>query len=99
LGFAAWIQIERHEKLLISSAFKSLNPGGALIVYDAMLDEERRQNIFGFLMGLNMLIETPAGGEYTPSQLIGWLRGAGFSDTRVEALEGPETLVVGIKPA
>jgi hypothetical protein len=35
--------------------------GGALIVYNAIIDDERRENAFGLLMSLNMLVETRAG--------------------------------------
>jgi hypothetical protein len=55
-----------HEKrLLLAKAYAALSPGGALIVYDAMIDEDRRENAFGLLMSLNMLIESPGGFEYT----------------------------------
>ena len=50
-----------HErKLLIRNAHDALPSGRALIVYEAIVDDERRQNAFGLLMSLNMLIETPA---------------------------------------
>ena len=50
-------------------------------VYDAMIDDERRQNTFGLLMSLNMLIETPAGFDYTGADCIGWMREAKRNDT------------------
>jgi hypothetical protein len=34
------------------------------------------QNAFGLLMSLNMLIETPAGFDYTGADCIRWLKGA-----------------------
>ena len=45
------------KKLLLRKAYEALPRGGALIVYDAMIDDERRKNAFGLLMSLNMLIE------------------------------------------
>jgi hypothetical protein len=39
--------------------------GGALIIFEALIDDERRENAFGLLMSLNMLIGTPAGFDYT----------------------------------
>ena len=53
------------KKVLLSKAFRSLPKGGALIVYEAIIDDERRENAFGLLMSLNMLIETPGGFDYT----------------------------------
>ena len=52
--------------------------GGAVIVYDAIIDDERRENVFGLLMSLNMLIETPAGSDYTGSDCQQWMRETGF---------------------
>ena len=47
--------------------------GGALIVYEAIIDDERRENAFGLLMSLNMLIETPGGFDYTGADGQGWM--------------------------
>jgi precorrin-6B methylase 2 len=85
------------KRALIAKAYAALPPGGALVVYEAMIDDERRANAFGLLMSLNMLIETPAGFDYTPAQCAAWLRAAGFRETSSEPLGGPETMVVGIK--
>jgi hypothetical protein len=61
------------------------------------IDTERRKNAFGLLMSLNMLIETPAGFDYTGEDCCGWMREAGFRETYVEPLVGGESMVVGIK--
>lgn len=85
------------KKMLIAKAFSALNPGGALVVYDAIIDDDRSQNAFGLLMSLNMLIETPGGFDYTGADCIGWMKDAGFKDAYVEHLVGPDSMVVGIK--
>lgn len=54
-------------------------------------------NAFGLLMSLNMLIETPGGFDYTVADCCGWLREAGFRESYVEHLVGPESMIVGIK--
>jgi hypothetical protein len=51
----------QEKRLLLEKAYEALPEGGALIVYEALIDDERRENTFGLLMSLNMLIETPAG--------------------------------------
>jgi hypothetical protein len=84
-------------KLLIRKAYDALPSGGALIVYEAIIDDDRRQNAFGLLMSLNMLIETPGGADYTGAECSAWMREAGFRETRVEHLLGPDSMVVGIK--
>lgn len=85
------------KKLLLRKALEALPTGGALIVYDAIIDDARRENAFGLLMSLNMLIETPAGFDYTGADCVGWMREAGFRDAHVEALQGPYSMVVGTK--
>jgi hypothetical protein len=82
---------------LLARALQALPEGGALIVYEALIDDERRENAFGLLMSLNMLIETPGGFDYTGADCIGWMKAAGFRQARVEHLVGPDSMVVGIK--
>jgi hypothetical protein len=81
----------------IAKAHAALPKGGALIVCEAVIDDQRRQNTFGLLMSLNMLIETQAGFDLTGADCGGWMRDAGFKETRVEPLCGPDSMVVGIK--
>lgn len=85
------------KRALIAAAYDALPAGGALIAYDAVIDDDRRQNAFGLLMSLNMLIETPAGFDYTGADCCAWMRDAGFRVTYVEPLPGPDSMVVGIK--
>jgi len=85
------------KKMLIRKAFEALPIGGALIVYESIIDDDRSKNAFGLLMSLNMLIETPGGFDYTGADCTGWMQEAGFTQTRVEHLVGPESMVIGIK--
>jgi hypothetical protein len=85
------------KKLLLAKAFAALPKGDVLIVYEALIDDDRRENAFGLLMSLNMLIETDGGFDYTGTDCVGWMREAGFSKTRVEHLVGPDSMVIGIK--
>ena len=81
----------------LDKAHAALPEGGALIVYEALIDDDRRVNATGLLMSLNMLIETPGGFDFTGADCQGWMRDAGFRETRVEPLAGPDAMVVGIK--
>jgi len=85
------------KKMLIRKAYDAIPDGGALIVYDSMIDDDRSKNAFGLLMSLNMLIETPGGFDYTGADCMGWMKEAGFRHTRVEHLVGPDSMVVGTK--
>jgi precorrin-6B methylase 2 len=85
------------KQMLISKAYDAVPEGGALIVYEAIIDDERRKNSFGLMMSLNMLIETPAGFDYTGADCRAWMKEAGFRETRVEHLAGPDSMVIGIR--
>jgi precorrin-6B methylase 2 len=85
------------KKMLIQKAYDAIPTGGALVVYEAIIDDDRSQNAFGLMMSLNMLIETPGGFDYTGADCAGWMTAAGFSSTRVEPLVGPDSMVIGIK--
>jgi predicted nicotinamide N-methyase len=85
------------KKALLAKVFAALPDGGAVIVYDAVIDDERKENAFGLLMSLNMLIETARGFDYTGGDCRAWMREAGFRDTRVEPLVGADSMVIGFK--
>ena len=85
------------KKMLLAKAYAALPAGGAVVVYDAIIDDDRRENAFGLMMSLNMLIETPGGFDYSGADCIGWMREAGFKECRVEHLTGPDSMVIGIK--
>ena len=85
------------KQMLIAKAFDALPAGGALVVYEAIIDDDRSRNAFGLMMSLNMLIETPGGFDYTGADCAGWMKAAGFSSTRVEPLVGPDSMVIAIK--
>jgi hypothetical protein len=85
------------KRQLIARAYAALPAGGALVVYEALIDDDRRHNAFGLLMSLNMLIETAGGFDYTGADCCGWLKEAGFRQTRVEHLLGSDSMVVGVK--
>jgi len=83
--------------MLLRKAYEAVPAGGAVVVYDSVIDDDRSQNAFGLMMSLNMLIETPGGFDYTGADCMGWMKEAGFRETRVEHLVGPDSMVVGIK--
>ena len=86
------------EKLmLLQKAYEALPTGGAVVIYESIIDDDRSKNAFGLMMSLNMLIETPGGYDYTGQDCMGWMKGVGFREARVEHLHGPESMVIGIK--
>jgi hypothetical protein len=85
------------KRLLLKKDYDALPSGGALIVYEHLIDDERRKKFSGLLMSLMMLIETQGGFDYTGADCQGWMREAGFRETYVEELTDIESMVVGIK--
>jgi hypothetical protein len=85
------------KKMLLKKAYEALPKGGAVIVYESIIDDDRSKNAFGLMMSLNMLIETDGGFDYTGADCIGWMKEAGFTEAHTEHLIGPDSMVVGIK--
>jgi O-methyltransferase domain/Dimerisation domain len=90
-----WNLQEKH--LLLQKAYAALPKHGALIVYDAMIDDARSRNVTGLLMSLNMLIETAGGFDYTPTDCRGWMKTTGFRKTSVVRLTEVESMVIATK--
>lgn len=83
--------------MLLHKAYDALPPNGALIVYEALIDDARRRNAFGLLMSLNMLIETHGGFDFTGADCSRRMKDTGLRRTRIEHLVGPDSMVVGFK--
>jgi hypothetical protein len=83
--------------LLLKNAFEALPEGGALIVYDAIIDDDRRDNAWPLLASLNLLIQSPEGFTYTAADCREWMREAGFKTTQSEQLTGSVSMVIGFK--
>ena len=85
------------KKMLIRKAYDALPKGGALVVIENIIDNERRENAFGLMMSLNMLIETVEGYDFTAADFEEWARDAGFIETFDMRLTGPTSAVIAIK--
>jgi predicted O-methyltransferase YrrM len=90
---------EANKQMLIAKAYAALPAGGVLIAIENVIDDARRQNAFGMLMSLNMLIEFGADGgfDYTGAQYERWCRQAGFTRTEVVPLTGPTSAAIAYK--
>jgi hypothetical protein len=85
------------KKLLIQKAYDALPEGGAFIAVENLIDDARRENAFGLLMSLNMLIEFGDAFDYTAADFRDWCSEAGFSDFDVIPLAGPSSAAVAYK--
>src|SRR5258706_9263208 len=82
---------------LIRSAYDALPAGGAFIVVENLIDDARRENAFGLMMSLNMLIEFGDAFDFTAADFFGWCRQAGFRTMEVIPLAGPASAGVAYK--
>jgi len=87
----------KEKKVLIKKAYNSLPEGGALVVIENIIDNDRRQNAFGLLMSLNMMIETEEGFDFTGDDFDQWAKDSGFKETAVIPLTGPSSAAIAIK--
>lgn len=85
------------KKILIRKAHQTLTDGGALVVIENIIDDERRENVFGLLMSLNMLIETRGGFDFTSADFDAWAREAGFTRTEILSLAGPTSAAIAYR--
>jgi hypothetical protein len=82
---------------LIRAAYDALPPGGAFVAIEALIDDARRENLFGLLMSLNMLIEFGDAFDYSGADFRGWCTEVGFRSTEVLYLAGPSSAAIAYK--
>lgn len=82
---------------LIRSAYEALPEGGAFIVVENLIDDARRENVFGLMMSLNMLIEFGDAFDYTGADFAGWCKDVGFRDVQILPLTGPASAGIAFK--
>lgn len=86
-----------NKKMLVKKAYDALPEGGAFIVIEALIDDARRENAFGLMMSLNMLIEFGEAFDYSGADFDGWCKEVGFKRTEVIHLAGPSSAGVAYK--
>jgi SAM-dependent methyltransferase len=82
---------------LIRSAYEALPEGGAFIVIENLIDDARRENAFGLMMSLNMLIEFGDAFDFTGSDFAGWCHEVGFREVEIVPLTGPSSAGIAYK--
>jgi hypothetical protein len=82
---------------LVRAAYDALPPGGAFAVVENLIDDARRENAFGLMMSLNMLIEFGDAFDFTVADFFEWCRQAGFRRMEVIPLAGPASAGVAYK--
>jgi O-methyltransferase domain/Dimerisation domain len=82
---------------LIRSAYDALPPGGALVAIEAVIDDARRENTFGLLMSLNMLIEFGDAFDFSGADFRRWCSEVGFKRFEILPLAGASSAAVAYK--
>src|SRR5258706_5303710 len=82
---------------LIRAAYDALPEGGALVAIEALIDDARRENVFGLLMSLNMLIEFGDAFDYSGADFRKWCADVGFKRFELLHLAGPSSAAVAYK--
>lgn len=82
---------------LLRSAYAALPKGGALVAIETLIDDARRENVFGLLMSLNMLIEFGDAFDYSAADFRLWCGEVGFERFDVIHLAGAASAVVAYK--
>jgi 2-polyprenyl-3-methyl-5-hydroxy-6-metoxy-1,4-benzoquinol methylase len=82
---------------LIRAAYDALPPGGALIAVEALIDDARRENAFGLLMSLNMLIEFGEAFDFSGADFRRWCTEVGFTRFEVIHLAGASSAAIAYK--
>ena len=85
------------KKQLIKAAYDALPEGGAYIVVENIIDDARRENAFGLLMSLNMLVEFGDAFDFTGADFASWCKEAGFREFEVLPLAGPTSAGIAYK--
>ncbi|HKY92583.1 MAG TPA: methyltransferase [Nevskiaceae bacterium] len=86
-----------NKRTLIRKAYEALPAGGAFIVIEHIIDDARRENAFGLLMSLNMLVELGDGFDYTFADFKRWCGEAGFQRFEIMPLAGPASAAIAYK--
>lgn len=88
---------EQNKIVLMQKAYDALPADGAFIAIENIIDDERKQNVFGMMMSLNMLIETGTGFDYTFADFNRWAKIVGFKSTSLLQLTGPSSAAIAYK--
>jgi len=82
---------------LVRAAYDALPSGGAFVVIENLIDDARRENAFGLMMSLNMLIEFGDAFDFSAADFKKWCQSVGFRDFEVIPLGGPASAGVAYK--
>ncbi len=72
---------------VVEKSRKALNPHGRIVIHEFSIDDTGTFPVQSALFSINMLVNTEAGRCYPPSEIKGWLSGAGFGNIKDKIME------------
>lgn len=88
---------EEQKLQLLKKSYDALSENGVFISIENIIDNDRRQNVFGLLMSLNMLIENGEGYDYSMNDFDKFVNTTGFRKTKQVPLGGPTSAAIAYK--
>ncbi len=82
---------------LLKKIYNSLADDGVVVISEWLLNDEKTGPAASALMGLNMIIETYGGKNYSYAEIVDMLKQAGFKNAEKRPLAGPAEIVIGYK--
>ena len=91
---------EADDRRILGKCFAALPSGGAVLICELLVNDQKTGPLPAALMSLNMLVETTGGRNYTAAEYSHWLKDIGFRKIRTVrfAAPGADGAVIGIKP-
>jgi precorrin-6B methylase 2 len=90
---------EQEDRVILQKCYEALPRGGAVVINELLVNDEKTGAAPAALMSLNMLIETVGGRNYTAAEYRAWLEDIGFRNVQVVNFDaaGANGAVVGHK--
>lgn len=82
---------------LVKKCYKSLNPGGKLVIQDWIMNDAKTEPKHGAIFSINMLVSVEGGDCYSQNEVSSWMKNAGFTDISKVTLERSLAQMIAIK--
>lgn len=83
---------------LVKKVYNALAPGGAVLIKDFIVENDRSGPPYSLIFALHMLVHTPGGGTFTYEEIQGWTDAAGFDAGTNISLTPQTRLWIAKKP-
>ncbi len=98
LSHVLHLNAEEANRRLLGRVMSALQPGGAVVINDYVVNAARTAPRTAALYALNVLVSTREGDVYSYDQLAQWLAACGFAQIRKQPLPGPTDTITARKP-